>query len=180
MIKRINEAHQEYYVSSEGLVFNSYKNVVKQFDNGKGYKYVVFRYGGKVKHEYVHRLVATAFLPRKNGCSEVNHLDGNKSNNSVSNLEWCTRNRNVQHAYDYGLAPQGTKKWNSKFSDSDLLLIFELREQGLLQREIALQLGVCQSTISAVLRGRYYREADLISLGVMTRKRMNEIDGGIV
>ena len=58
----------------------------------------------KVKKEFlVHRLVASAFIPNPNNKPEVNHIDGNKSNNNVDNLEWCTRECNMRHACHNGI-----------------------------------------------------------------------------
>ena len=51
----------------------------------------------------VHRLVATAFIPNPNGFTQINHKDGNKDNNCVSNLEWCDQSHNLAHAYKMGL-----------------------------------------------------------------------------
>ena len=69
----------------------------------KGYKAVMFHINGKAKCAKVHRLVAEAFIPNPDNLPEVNHKDGNKGNNHVSNLEWCTRSHNVKHSYDTGL-----------------------------------------------------------------------------
>jgi hypothetical protein len=69
-----------------------------------GYRYVmVTQTNGKPKNWRVHRLVAMLFIPNPSGLTEVNHIDGNKDNNHVSNLEWCTRSHNVKHSFDTGL-----------------------------------------------------------------------------
>ncbi len=70
----------------------------------KGYLQVkiVGKYKGN-KHTFIHRLVAEAFVPNKFNKPEVNHIDGNKMNNSASNLEWVTRHENMQHSVSTGL-----------------------------------------------------------------------------
>ena len=69
----------------------------------KRYLVVTAQVDGKQKHFYVHRLIATAFIPNPDKKTEVNHIDGNPLNNRVENLEWCTRSENAQHAYRTGL-----------------------------------------------------------------------------
>lgn len=68
-----------------------------------GYICVGLWEGGKCKQRMLHRLVAEAFLPNLNNLPFVNHIDGNKRNNIVSNLEWCTAKENAQHAIRTGL-----------------------------------------------------------------------------
>jgi hypothetical protein len=80
----------------------------------------------KPKLEKIHRLVAKHFLPEppKDEYREVNHIDGNKQNNDVTNLEWVTRRENIQHAWDLGLATHMLK--NGKMRNAKpLKLIFE-------------------------------------------------------
>lgn len=69
---------------------------LKQFDNGRGYLKVTLGYNGR-KSFFVHKLVATAFIPNPNNYIEVNHIDENKYNNIVSNLEWCDRKYNCNY-----------------------------------------------------------------------------------
>lgn len=72
-------------------------------NSGTGYDFVCLRKNNRDKNFSVHRLVAQAFIPNPRNLSDVNHIDGNKRNNSVENLEWCTRSENLKHALDIGL-----------------------------------------------------------------------------
>lgn len=68
-----------------------------------GYCYVTLQYNKIRKNAYVHRLVAKAFIPNPLNYPVVNHLDGNKKNNNVLNLEWCTQKHNIEHSIQTGL-----------------------------------------------------------------------------
>ena len=73
----------------------------------RGYSVVSLRQPGQSQQKrYVHQLVAIAFLVREPQHTEVNHLDGDKQNNTVANLEWCTREENMAHAWETGLVPR--------------------------------------------------------------------------
>lgn len=72
-------------------------------NNGTGYLVVNLKHDGKQQMRTVHRLVAEVFLPNDNTSLEINHIDGDKSNNCVNNLEWCTRSENIRHAVKNGL-----------------------------------------------------------------------------
>lgn len=87
-----------YEISKNGdvRVNGVYRN---QYLTDKGYLRVTI--GGKSIS--VHRLVALAFLPNPMKHKEVNHIDGNKENNCLENLEWCSRSENMKHAYAIGL-----------------------------------------------------------------------------
>lgn len=74
--------------------------ILSQFSNVDGYKCVHIKIGGKQKEYRVHRLVAFAFLGKPEGDqTEVNHIDGDKTNNSVDNLEWVSHTENMRHAF---------------------------------------------------------------------------------
>lgn len=77
---------------------------MNKYTNRDGY-YRVKLYNGDAsfKNESVHRLVAETFIGNPNNYPEINHIDGNPFNNHVSNLEFCTKEHNVKHAYDTGL-----------------------------------------------------------------------------
>jgi len=73
--------------------------ILKPKDNGKGYKNVALYLDGKGVYKYIHALVARAFLSNPNKFPEVNHKDLNKANNTLSNLEWVTKQQNQLHSY---------------------------------------------------------------------------------
>lgn len=97
---------EDYAVDEFGNVF-SYKygktRKLSQSKNTKGYTQVNLSLDGKMYPKRVHRLVAEAFIPNPCNFPEVNHIDGDKSNNSVSNLEWCDGKYNVKHSWQIGL-----------------------------------------------------------------------------
>lgn len=119
--KDIKQYEGYYQVSSDGRVRSLDRYVPAKNDSIKlcrgveryladkdGYRTINLykhRENGKKngKHYMVHRLVAEAFIPNLENKPEVNHKDGNKSNNSISNLEWVTKSENVRHAYATGL-----------------------------------------------------------------------------
>lgn len=98
------EAHPNYEVSDYGCVrhkahYAKNEHIMRP-NSVNGYLYVTL----DKKVYRVHRLVAEAFLPNPDGLPQVNHLDGDKWNNTVQNLEWCTAKENVNHALTTGLA----------------------------------------------------------------------------
>ena len=87
-----------YMVSSAGEVRNSKNHRIAPRTTENGYLRVWFSKNGDVKTFAVHRLVATAFLPNPEDLPEVNHINGRKTDNRVSNLEWCTISHNRKHS----------------------------------------------------------------------------------
>ena len=88
-----------YKISNYGDIFSIKKNkVVKSNINKKGYVSVCLTKDKKEHYKLIHRLVAEAFLGKNEGL-QVNHINGNKSDNFVGNLEWCTSSENISHAY---------------------------------------------------------------------------------
>lgn len=100
--KTIKASDGRYQISNAGRVRRiANGHILKPSDNGSGYQYVSIVCSGKTKHFYIHRLVAEHFIENKDNCEEVNHIDFNKKNNDVSNLEWCTRRENVTHSVSH-------------------------------------------------------------------------------
>lgn len=86
-----------YKVSSSGKVMNSNGVILKTHYNRSGYEHVGLYKNSKKRHEYIHRLVALAFIPKPDNKPEVNHIDEDKSNNIYTNLEWCDRKYNMNY-----------------------------------------------------------------------------------
>jgi hypothetical protein len=146
------EIEKDYFVDKEGHVYSKRKfntlTKLKQHKTGhKGYVKVRINH----KDQFVHRLVAIAYLPNLDNKDTVNHIDGNKENNHVNNLEWCTRSENSQHAYDTGLKKPYTgikDHGNNKFYKEWNNLI----KKGISMRKIAKQYGVSHRTIGNVVK----------------------------
>ena len=87
------------WVSAKGDSVKFIKErILKPRKNPKGYLQVVLYNGEKVKSYYIHRLVGKSFLPNSNNLTDVNHIDENKTNNRVDNLEWCDRTYNIRYS----------------------------------------------------------------------------------
>lgn len=103
-LKDIVECGDYYAVSTKGRVKNvKTGRILKERISSRGYLFVALCLNGKYKQYLVHRLVALAFLPNTEDKLTVNHLDGNKFNNSVTNLEWATHSEQQLHATQTGL-----------------------------------------------------------------------------
>lgn len=100
-----------YKVSDQGNVYSCVTNkVLTPAICGRGYlKVILCRNKHDHKNMMIHRLVAESFLPNPEGKLTVNHIDGNKQNNSATNLEWNTYSENLKHAYSHKL-----NRWNEK------------------------------------------------------------------
>ena len=98
------DGYPNYQVSTEGKVRNvNTNNCIHQQLMKNGYKKVELWNNGVGKTKSVHRLVANAFIDGDHSGLDVNHLDGDKTNNSLSNLEICTRKENMRHAIKHNL-----------------------------------------------------------------------------
>lgn len=157
--KPIDEFNGVYEISNLGnvrrLVKRGYKPVAHSLD-GAGYPKVNPSYLNKSYNRTVHRLVAAAFIPNPLNKPFLNHKDGDKTNYSVNNLEWCTRKENCQHAYNTGLnvpfMPVSTL--NKEVAEQ---IRAEHMATNLYGKDLASKYGVTPSTINKVIRGELWK-----------------------
>lgn len=162
-----------YSVSNAGEVFSHITNkILKHNVTPNGYHTVELfrRDGSKSKRLLVHRLVAVSFLPNPNNYTQINHLDENKSNNAVSNLEWCTAKYNMNYGkmaklrhthIDYG--SQARKEVARKNGKSASRPVDQFDKNGNFIasfksiRDAEKEFGVANSHISECCKGKRYK-----------------------
>jgi len=153
----------DYKVSTDGRVY-SFKygkcRVLKYSINKKGYAAYKLTKNSISYPKVGHRLVAKAFIENPDGMPEVNHKNGNKLDNSVENLEWCTAKQNKMHAVKMGLwSTAGLAKamlsgGRAALNVVDVPKIKELRACGMSNRKIAEACGYGRSTIDRYFNGK--------------------------
>lgn len=119
-----------------------------------GYPIVMLSKEGKRETKRVHKLVAKAFIKNPNNYTMINHIDGNKTNNNVNNLEWCTQKHNIQQAYLLGLSKRRLGKQNvlSK-TVNQYSLDGEFIKQWECTMQVERELGLNNKLISNCCRG---------------------------
>jgi len=127
--------------------------VLKCRKSRRGYFRVSLKSHQRQQQFSVHVLVARAFIPNPNNKPEVNHKNGKqKWNNSVSNLEWATKEENAQHASENDLVAWGSRNFGSKISTKDVLAIRKrYAAGGITQTALAKQYGIKQPQVSAIV-----------------------------
>ena len=115
----------------------------------RGYEKVCLRDGSKSKNTSVARLMANAFIPNPNNYPMINHIDGNKRNNSIENIEWCDASRNNSHAYMIGLNG-GEKHPLSKLKLLQVKAIKQRLANGERAYMLAREYGVTQHAIWSI------------------------------
>ena len=148
----------KYEASEEGHIRNKKtKHVLREFKGRDGYLRTQF----DGKSQTIHRVIARAFVNPEPGKDFVNHIDGNKTNNKSSNLEWCDRSENMKHAYDHGLKnSKGVNNGRCKLSYETVEYIRNNYIPGdsvYGTKALSKKFNVAPQTISAVITGQNWR-----------------------
>lgn len=155
-----------YQVSNLGRArsfHNQYGRVLKPIRTTDGYSQVTLSKNGKLKATRLHILVAQAFIPNPENKPQVNHIDGNRANCHVDNLEWATSKENIQHAYKIGLAKSGPDHKSSLLTAEQVRYIRRVYKKGdpefgmtALGRKFGVHIGV----IYGVIHRKTYKNVD--------------------
>ena len=124
--------------------------------NRDGYSIVLLSKKGRLRHHFVHRLMAEAFLPNPHGKPEVNHIRGKRC--VIWNIEWATKTENESHAANNGLKSHGSRHYRARLNE---VLVAVLRRRyekgGISQQQLADEVGISQPSMSSLLRYQSWR-----------------------
>lgn len=152
------EGYEGYYeISNMGQVRStSYKGIkiLKPSKTKNGYLNVILCVKQIKTHKLVHRLVAETFLENPLNLEQVNHINGNKEDNSVDNLEWCTQEYNNYHAYNNNLLNRYEDRPEAKLTKEKVLSIPKLIEQGATTDDLKNLFQVSRRCIDNIFEGK--------------------------
>lgn len=149
-----------YFIDEEGEVFSTKSNkVLSTHIDSWGYRFVTLHSCGKGKCIKIHKLVAETFIGDRPEGLQINHRDGNKLNNNVNNLEYCTPSQNTKHAFSNGLAiaPKGETHYNCKLSDDNIREIRRYKGQAS-QSAVGGMFGVSREHIRDIWNNKKRKE----------------------
>lgn len=152
-----------YFVSNLGRVVSRVREGAKGgvlifTKNSKGYLTVGLCKHGTQNKFRVNRLVAKAFISNPHNKPEVNHINGNKKNNRVDNLEWVTHQENIDHAVENSLILKGENSDRTNLTDKDVLCIREyLKDESYSIKDIARIFNVSQRAVSFISLGQTWK-----------------------
>lgn len=158
----INNMPSDYIITKDGDVYNTLSNKkLPQKISNKGYLYVylpssTLSYGSSF---YIHKLVALAYVVNVDNKPIINHIDGCKLNNDISNLEWCTYSENNKHAFRTGLKKPtipacGEASNLSSHTEDEVRMVCELLERGYDPEGIHVEFGIPKGFVAPI----YYRK----------------------
>jgi len=166
----------KYEVGSDGSVFSKDYNhtgkrmEMRQYLDQDGYPYVFFVVDGKRYKKATHRLVAEAFLPEVEGKNQVNHINGNREDNRLENLEWVTPRENVLHSYrsngrkvskktieSITRLSRGVNNPKAKMTEEKVREIRRMRKVGASLKELSEAFDISTAQASAIANYKFWK-----------------------
>lgn len=162
----IQYKNTNYFVNELGQIkTTNWKNtgqerIMSLCDKGQGYLGAVFVIDGKNTSVRAHRVIAEVFIPNPDNKPEVNHINGKKSDNRVENLEWVTKQENIDHAYEFLNVRilKGSEIGTSKLTEKQVIEIrnkFQPRVYG--RKKLASEYNITEATIKDILQRRTWK-----------------------
>lgn len=149
------EGFPKYLISSDGDVYSkNIKRNLSKFLNIEGYYQVHLCNNDKCKTFRVHRIVAKAFIDNPNNYPQINHIDGNKTNNDFRNLEWCTLQQNINHAIKNHLCGKLCNKYAREIRS-----LYKFHSKDNNGTILAKKYGVSIVAINNIVHGKTYKTA---------------------
>lgn len=167
---------EKYSACTNGHIYsNDYnhtgkRKILKECIDKDGYPYVRFVINGKKYKKMVHRLIAETFIENVNNKPQVNHINGNKSDNRVENLEWVTVKENIIHSYkvlgkkptnqmikDFTKRVRGENNPKSKIDYRTACIIRKDRAKGIMLKYIARKFDISISQVSAICNNKFWK-----------------------
>lgn len=148
---------KSFLIGAGGSKFNDPEKILKP--NGKRYLHVTLSKDKNKKIFTIHRLVLLNFRPEKyfEG-AVINHIDGNKLNNRLDNLEWCTHSQNMKHAVENNLTAKGEKIGKSKLNNKIVRIIrISHKNKYFEQKELAKIFNVSKTAISRIINYKLWK-----------------------
>ena len=155
---RVLDLFSGYTIREDGVVNSRFGRTIKPQVGKNGYVRVELWSGGKGKKYLLHRLLAQAFIPNPDGKPQVNHIDGDKTNNAVSNLEYITQDANMSDASRTGLLPRGEQCHQAILTQpvvAEIRRIYALGNAS--YSELARRYRVSKSCIGHVIRRKNWK-----------------------
>ena len=152
--------HPGFSCDTDGVIYGKRGKPLAGYIDRCGYHEVLLSENGKTKNYLAHRLVLASFKPCENMDElQTNHKNGNKLDNRLDNLEWCSRSENIRHSYSNGLQkvitnPHGTFR---VLAPDDLATIRDMHAQGFTDKAIAERIGCSREIVSRKIRGMKLR-----------------------
>ena len=165
-INRKGVIYRASYVTNDGRYIKS--KIVTQSLGKNGYYYVNLRSDGKTKLAYVHRIMAETYVDNPENKEQVNHINGDKEDNRIENLEWVTPKENTQHSIYHGLTPVGEKAHKSKLT---LKEVISIRSSKCSNTELAKKYGVSRAQVYRIKKG--------LNWSMAIAKYFEELEGGV-